>query len=209
LGTPIIGHSIATALACGLFDQVVVSTDDAEIAAYARSVGASTPFVRPAALADDFATTTDVMSHAVQWAKDAGWAPAYACCLYPTAPMLNAADLQRGYHVLSAAAAFAYVFSVTSFAFPIQRAIRLLPNGALDAVSPQYRDTRSQDLEPCFHDAGQFYWGRSEAWIQKIPLFSPQSLPVVLPRHVVQDIDNEEDWRMAEALCRVLKETGA
>ena len=205
LGTPIMGHSIQAALGCGLFDEVIVSTDDAEIAAYGRSAGATTPFVRPAALSDDFATTTDVMNHAVQWALDAGWPVDYACCIYPTAPMLRIEDVQRGYEMLQQGPAFSYAFSVTSFAFPIQRAIRILPSGALDAISPEYKNTRSQDLEPCFHDAGQFYWGRQQAWLQKTPLFSPLSLPVVLPRHLVQDIDNEEDWLLAEALCRSLK----
>lgn len=207
-GRPIIGYSIGTALDSGLFDEVIVSTDDEEIAALARTLGAKVPFVRPAELSNDHAGTLAVMQHAVQACRSLGWAPDLVCCLYATAPFVQAADLQRGLAAL-ADARLQYAFSATSFAFPVQRAIRLDAAGHVEPVWPENIPKRSQDLEPLFHDAGQFYWGRAQAFAGHLPLFAPHSAAVVLPRHRVQDIDNEEDWVRAEWLFRAWKETRA
>lgn len=202
-GRPIIAYSIDAALESALFEHVVVSTDDPEIAALARSLGASTPFQRPAELSGDFSGTNAVVRHAIEWFGLRGQAPDYVCCIYATAPFVRADDLRRGYETLRTTSC-AYAFSVTSFAFPIQRALRINTDGRVEAMYPQFTETRSQDLEEAWHDAGQFYWGRATAFAQDVPLFSPASTPVVLPRHRVQDIDTLEDWRRAELMYAAL-----
>jgi N-acylneuraminate cytidylyltransferase len=204
-GRPIIAWSIATALESGLFDEVIVSTDDEEIAALAHSLGAKVPFMRPAELSNDFAGTLAVIQHAVLACRELGWAPQLACCLYATAPFVEAADLRLGLRALEAVDV-QYAFSATSFPFPVQRAIRLDDAGRVQPVWPENIPKRSQDLEPLFHDAGQFYWGRAEAFAHQLPLFAPHSSAVLLPRHRVQDIDNEEDWVRAEWLFRAWKD---
>ena len=206
-GRPMIAWSIDAALKSGCFDQVVVSTDDDEIAAVARAEGASVPFLRPPELSDDHTGTIPVVAHAVQWLTDradAGQAPSQVCCLYATAPFVQPADLQRGLQLLESSGA-QYAFSVTSYAFPIQRAIRLTADGRVAMFDPAQFNTRSQDLEEAFHDAGQFYWGRAGAWLQGLRIFSPDAVPVQLPRHRVQDIDTPEDWTRAEWLWRAMQ----
>jgi N-acylneuraminate cytidylyltransferase len=198
-GKPIIAYSIEAALACGLFDKVVVSTDDQEIAAVARQHGAELPFVRPKTLSDDFTGTNAVVSHAIQWHRDEGIDVDYVCCIYATAPFVQPHYLKAGFDSLVSSGK-SFAFSVTSFPFPIQRAVRINSDGALEAMFPEHVATRSQDLEEAYHDAGQFYWGRAEAFVEARPLFSPESVPVILPRHLVQDIDTIEDWRRAELM---------
>lgn len=207
-GQPIMGWSIATALACGLFDEVVVSTDDDEISQVAAALGASVPFRRPAFLSDDHAGTLAVVRHAVQACRELGWQPETLCCLYATAPFVEAADLQRGLDTL-ADPALQYAFSATSFAYPVQRAIRVDARGRVDPVWPENIPKRSQDLEQLYHDAGQFYWGRADAFVRELPLFAPHSCAVLMPRHRVQDIDDEEDWVRAEWMFRAWKDTKA
>ncbi|NNA55031.1 pseudaminic acid cytidylyltransferase [Pseudomonas koreensis] len=203
-GVPMIVRSIRTALDSGLFEQVVVSTDDAEIAELALAHGAQVPFLRPADLADDFTGTAAVIVHALQQLP----AFDYACCIYATAPLLQARYLRQGFELLEQHAHKAFTFSVCSFGFPVQRALTLDGQGALSALYPEFRNTRSQDLPEAFQDAGQFYWGRSEAWLRGEVLYSPASLPVILPRHLVQDIDTLEDWKRAEYLYAALKAGG-
>ncbi|MFJ2326284.1 MULTISPECIES: pseudaminic acid cytidylyltransferase [Pseudomonas] len=203
-GVPMIVRSIRTALESGLFDQVVVSTDDAEIADVARTQGAQVPFLRPAELADDFTGTAAVIVHALQQLP----AFDYACCVYATAPLLQAHYLRQGIELLEQHPDKSFAFSVCSFGFPVQRALTLDGQGALKALYPEFRHTRSQDLPEAFQDAGQFYWGRSEAWLRGEAVYSPASLPVVLPRHLVQDIDTPEDWKRAEYLYAALKAGG-
>ncbi|MXS19952.1 pseudaminic acid cytidylyltransferase [Pseudomonas oryzihabitans] len=203
-GRPMIAYSIQAALESGLFARVVVSTDDTEIAEAARGCGAEVPFLRPAALADDHAGTVGVIQHAVGVLREQGEDFAYACCLYATAPFVTLADLARGLELLENHPDKAYAFTVTDYASPVQRALRLRPEGGVESLYPEFHETRSQDLEPAFHDAGQFYWGRTEAWAQGAPLHAPHSLPVRLPRHRVQDIDTLEDWQRAELLYGAL-----
>lgn len=203
-GRPMIAYSIQAALESGLFTRVVVSTDDAEIAEVARSWGAEVPFLRPAELADDHAGTVEVIQHAVAALREQGEDFAYACCLYATAPFVTPADLARGLEILEGHPDKAYAFTVTDYASPVQRALRLRPDGGVESLYPEFYETRSQDLEPAFHDAGQFYWGRTEAWAQGAPLHAPHSLPIRLPRHRVQDIDTAEDWRRAEVMFAAL-----
>ena len=202
-GKPIIAWSIEAALHSGCFDRVVVSTDDAEIADVARGHGAEVPFLRPPALADDHAGTLAVMRHAVE-ACAVDRATGRVCCIYATAPFLRAEDLRRGLQVLEEAGTD-YAFSVTSFAFPIQRALRLTPAGRVEMLDPAQFATRSQDLEEAWHDAGQFYWGRAAAWLDEAPLFGHGAAPVILPRHRVEDIDTPEDWVRAEWLFRAMQ----
>ena len=203
-GVPMIVRSIRTALDSGLFDQVVVSTDDEEIAEVARAHGADVPFLRPADLADDFTGTAAVIVHALQQLP----AFDYACCVYATAPLLQVRYLREGFELLEQHPDKSFAFSVCNFGFPVQRALTLDGQGALTALYPEFRDTRSQDLSEAFQDAGQFYWGRSDAWLRGEVVYSPASLPVILPRHLVQDIDTPEDWKRAEYLYAALKAGG-
>jgi N-acylneuraminate cytidylyltransferase len=200
-GKPIIAYSIEAALESALFDRVIVSTDDAQIAEVAATWGAETPFVRPTALADDHTGTNAVVRHAVAWAIGKGCAVTHACCIYATAPFLQGSQLRAGFASLVESGR-AFAFSVTTFPFPIQRAIRISRSGAIEPMFPEHVRTRSQDLEPAYHDAGQFYWGTAEAFLNDVETFSPASVPVILPRHLVQDIDTEEDWHRAELLYR-------
>ncbi|MDH0749148.1 pseudaminic acid cytidylyltransferase [Pseudomonas sp. GD03842] len=204
-GVPMIVGSIRTALRSNLFERVVVSTDDEEIAQVARAHGAEVPFMRPAALADAFTGTAAVIQHAIG-ALDRRYD--YTCCLYATAPLLQPRFLRAGLQALQAAPEKCFAFSVCSFGFPIQRALIITEDGSLDAMHPQYRDVRSQDLAEAYQDAGQFYWGRSEAWLRGEAMFARHSLPVILPRHFVQDIDTEEDWLRAEYLYAALRAGG-
>ena len=202
-GKPIIAYSISAAQQTGLFDQVVVSTDDEEIASVAREFGAATPFIRPKEIADDFTGTNAVVKHAVAWFNSQSNDVTHACCLYATAPLVQARFIMEGYEALSHSDA-AFVFAVTSYAFPIQRAVRITPDGRVDAIYPEHRMTRSQDLEHAYHDAGQFYWGTARAFLEEMPVFAPHSIGVILPRHLVQDIDTLEDWDHAELMYRAL-----
>lgn len=203
-GKPMIAWSIEAAVESGCFDRVVVTTDDAEIAAVAKEWGADVPFIRPAELSDDFTGTIPVIAHAVDWLKAQNLQPKAVCCLYATAPFVQAGDLQRGLKILCEQDVD-YAFSMTSYAFPIQRAIRLTSDGRVNMFNPEHFNTRSQDLEEAYHDAGQFYWGSANAWLQHRPIFSEKAAPVFLPRHRVQDIDTPEDWLRAEAMFKALK----
>lgn len=198
-GLPMIAWSIRAALESGLFGRVVVSTDDPEIASVATQHGADAPFVRAAELSDDHTGTVPVVADAVRWQNANGPAAGDVCCIYATAPFIQASDIRRGLHVLGETGA-EYAFSVTSYPFPIQRAIRLTPDGRMAMFQPEHFNTRSQDLEEAWHDAGQFYWGRAKAWLAQTPLFGPASAPVPLPRDRVQDIDTPEDWERAERM---------
>ena len=202
-GQPMIAWSIAAALKSGCFDRIIVSTDDAEIAAVARRHGADVPFLRPAHLADDHTTTLPVVAHAIAWQQQHGVAASQACCIYATAPFVQAADLQRGLGLLTSSGCD-YALSVTSFPFPVQRAIRIGPAGRLVMVQPEHLNTRSQDLPETYHDAGQFYWGQAAAWMAGRAIFSARAAPIILPRHRVQDIDSAEDWVRAEWLFKAM-----
>lgn len=205
-GKPMIAYSIEAAIASGCFDKVIVSTDDTEIAAVAEAHGAHVPFLRPADISDDYATTMDVMAHAIHWCQNEGWDIDAVCCLYATAPFVLPKDLQQGYALLQGEGV-QFAFSATSFPFPIQRAIKLDSDGSVSMFAPENEQVRSQDLEEAYHDAGQFYWGKTRAFLEKYSIFSPHSKAVLLPRNRVQDIDTQEDWELAESLFSVLKIT--
>lgn len=201
-GKPMIAYSIEAALDSKCFDKVIVSTDDAEIAEVAIQYGAEVPFMRPANIADDYATTLDVIKHAIGFTEQQAWGVENVCCIYATAPFLTPEFIQKGLQELTKST-IDYAFSATSFPFPIQRAIRLNAQGRVEMLQPEHLNTRSQDLEEAYHDAGQFYWGTATAFLKGKAMFTSHSKAVLLPRACVQDIDTEEDWEYAELLFSV------
>ena len=203
-GKPMIAWSIEAARASGVFSRIIVSTDDAEIAALAGALGAEAPFVRPAALADDHTGTLEVMAHAVGWMRDQGWPLHAVCCLYATAPFVRAEDLRDGLALLQAGD-WSFTFTATDYASRIFRAFRQHPKGGIEMFFPEYFTSRSQDLPLALHDAGQFYWGRPAAWLMCRSLFERISCPLLIPRWRVQDIDTEDDWKRAELLAGMLE----
>ena len=205
-GKPIIAYSIEAALKSNCFDQVIVSTDDDEIAEVAKKYGAQVPFLRPDELSNDYAGTIPVIKHAIEWMEDNKSSVENVCCLYATAPFIQSQTISKAFQQLQESKAD-YCFSVTSFAFPIQRSIRITQDDKVDMFYPENFNVRSQDLEEAYHDAGQFYWGKAQAFKDELPIFSETASPYILPRYLVQDIDTMEDWIRAEAMHRVLQET--
>ena len=202
-GKPMISWSIAAAQESGCFDQIIVSTDDPDIADVAISSGATVPFLRPSDLADDMTGTQPVVIHAIEWLQNEGVELTEVCCLYATAPFVEGQDLRSGLELLRSENA-RYSMSVTSFPYPIQRALAISSNNRVSMLQPGSFQKRSQDLEEAFHDAGQFYWGTAEAWLSGEPAFLSDTVPVVLPRHRVQDIDTPEDWERAEWIFKAM-----
>lgn len=200
-GQPLIAYSILAAQQSGEFDDIIVSTDSDDIADVALQNGATVIIKRPKSLADDYTGTSPVVRHAIEHYRHNGQPPEYVCCIYATAPFLQARYLSAGLDQLRNTEDMQYAFSVTTFDFPIQRAIRLCEAG-VEPVDASQMSKRSQDLEECLHDAGQFYWGRTEAWQTHQPMFAKHSIPVVLPRYLVQDIDTVEDWTRAELMYK-------
>lgn len=202
-GKPMIAWPVLVAKASGLFEHVIVSTDDAEIASVAKAWGAEVPFMRPAELSNDYAGTIEVVAHAVQWAWAQGWPLSAVCCIYATAPFVNAHDLERGLDLLESGH-WQYAFTATEYAAPIFRSFHARPDGGLEMYFPEHFLTRSQDLPIALHDAGQFYWGRPSAWAEGKRIFDEHSTPVIIPRWRVQDIDTEDDWTRAEMMAPVI-----
>lgn len=200
---PMIAWAISTARESGLFDHIIVSTDDEEIAELARNWGAETPFVRPANLADDLTPTVPVVAHAVKSCIEYGWAVDYACCIYPCVPFLQVSDLVAALDLAQARNAD-FVYPVTEYAHPIQRAMRQLPGGKMQFFSPEHELTRTQDLEKSYHDAGQFYWGKASAWLEQKKMHTA-GLGMQIPNWRVVDIDTENDWKRAELVFNQLK----
>lgn len=198
-GKPLIAYSIEAAAHSGCFDRIVVSTDDPEIAMVAKDWGAEVPFKRPATLSGDHVATAPVVAHAISTLANDNFIPHQVCCIYATAPLLQAGSIRDGLTALERECSD-FAFSVTTFPFPIQRALRRTHKGRVAMFAPEHLATRSQDLEEAWHDAGQFYWGLASAWLNQKPIFSENSVPIVLERWRVQDIDTLEDWEMAELL---------
>ena len=202
---PMIAHAISAATQSGLFEHVVVSTDDEEIARIAREWGAETPFARPQELADDYTPTVPVVAHAIRACQALGWDVDYACCIYPGVPFIQVDDLKLALELLQASQAD-YSFPITEFPSAIQRALRRLPDGKMQPFYPEFELTRTQDLEPAYHDAGQFYWGKAEAWLTNDKIHrSGVGLPI--PSWRVVDIDTPEDWERAERFYRLLEKS--
>lgn len=203
-GKPMLAWSVEAALASGCFDQVLVSTDDDEIAAVARQHGATTPFVRPAELSDHHTGTSPVVRHAIQWMQQAGHPIENVCCIYATAPFITPDNLKDGLQRLQDTGC-SHAFAVTTFPFPIQRAVKATANGGCTPMYPEHIGKRSQDLEEAFHDAGQFYWATAATWLAGGTVFNPGAQMIHLPRYRVQDIDTPEDWQRAEWLFKALQ----
>jgi pseudaminic acid cytidylyltransferase len=203
-GNPIITWSINAAKESGLFDRVIVSTDDAEIAKVAKNWGADVPFIRPQELSNDFAGTTKVIAHATQWALNEGLDLQAVCCIYATAPLIQSVDLKKGLLKLYSGN-WDYAFSVSELNESVFRAFKLTEAGGIDKLFPEYESTRTQDLPTAYQDAGQFYWGRPDAWANERLIFSQNSIPVLLPKWRVQDIDNWDDWLKAEKIFKELQ----
>lgn len=198
MGKPMIAWSIAAAQDAACFDRIVVSTDDEEVAELADAAGAEVPFRRASSLSDDDTPTRPVIADAADQLRVSPSTP--MCCLYATAPFVLGADLNRGLQILDQEDA-RFVVSVTTFPFPIQRALRRADSGRVEMIEPAHMLTRSQDLEEAWHDAGQFYWARAAAWQDPCSeIFSAGAYGLALPRYRVQDIDTEEDWIRAERL---------
>lgn len=197
-GKPMIAYAIDAALASAMFDHVVVSTDDHEIAAIATARGAEVPFMRPAELADDLTPTVPVVAHALVACAEFGWHADYACCIYPGVPFIQVDDIRNAFPLLEASGA-GYSFPITEFPSAIQRALRRLPDGRMEPIDPRYELVRTQDLEPAFHDVGQFYWGSRQTWLTNNRIHSSGAgLPI--PNWRVVDIDTPDDWNRAELL---------
>jgi len=204
-GKPMIAWSIQAAQDSGCFDQVIVSTDDDEIAQVAEECGAQAPFRRATDLADDHTPTVPVIADAIRQLNLNDQTT--ACCLYATAPFILPGYLREGWRLLEETQA-SFVMSVTTFAFPIQRALRRHATGEVEMLNPALAQTRSQDLEEAWHDAGQFYWARASTWKSGKGIFENGSYGFPLPRNRVQDIDTDEDWAQAELMMRAFKLDG-
>ncbi len=206
-GRPIMGWVIDAARESGLFDRLIVSTDDSDVAEVAVEYGAEVPFLRPPELSDDHAGIIEVVQHAIGWMRKEDVPVEYVCCILATAPFLQADILSLAFEKLIESRA-SYAFSVTGYPFPIQRAIRIDSTGRVEALWPENIKARSQDLEEVHHDAGQFYWGTSEAFEQGDVIYSNCSVPIRLPRYLVHDIDTAEDWKLAELMFNAMRESG-
>lgn len=203
-GKPIIAYSISAAKQTGIFDKIIVSTDSEKIADVSREYGAEIPFMRPPELADDFSGTDSVVLHALEWMiKQTGCQASYVCCIYATAPFVRPEFLLKGLEMLTKEKASA-VFSVTTFSYPILRALKVAKTGRMEMFWPEYRLSRSQDLSEAYHDAGQFYWADAKSFLEEKSFFSKNALPFILPRYLVQDIDTPEDWERAELMLKTL-----
>lgn len=203
-GKPIIAYSIEAAQKTGLFEHIIVSTDSEKIADTAKHYGAEVPFVRPQKLADDFTGTDEVTLHALQWAQEHLGTADYVCCLYATAPFVQPYYLAEGLSLLQKKDAISS-FSVTSFPFPIFRALKINEKGRSEMFWPEHKNTRSQDLPVAYHDAGQFYWAHVPAYLKEKAFYSSDAIAIILPRYLVQDIDTLEDWKTAESMYKALK----
>ncbi|WP_323590795.1 pseudaminic acid cytidylyltransferase [Aliarcobacter butzleri] len=202
-GKPLIAYSIEVAIKSKLFSKVIVSTDDEEIAKIARSYGAEVPFLRPKELSDDFTGTGAVINHAINFLKEQGENIDFVCTIYATAPLLQEKYLIKAYERLKDSNA-KNAFSCTSMPFPIQRTFKITSNERCEMFWPENFMKRSQDLEEAFQDAGQFYWTNLNIKSDEIT-FGKDSIPIILPRYLVQDIDTLEDWQRAEFMYEAIK----
>ena len=197
LGKPIIAYSIDVALKSEVFNEVMVSTDDDEIAEIAEKYGAKVPFKRSSETSNDIATTTDVILEVLSEYQKRGFCFEYACCIYPTAPFIKSEQIKTGFvKMLEVGAEVS--FPVVKYSYPIQRALSIDENGKLVMVCPEHSRSRSQDLSAHYHDAGQFYWFKVSAIKQNMELLKMNAVPIIIPETQVQDIDTEEDWVLAE-----------
>ncbi len=197
-GRPMIAYAIEAAKKSGLFEHIIVTTDDAEIAEIANSFGAEIPFMRPPELSDDFTPTVPVIAHAIKDCVELGWSVNEVCCIYPGVPLLSESEILTGYALLQQMES-GYSFPVATFPSAIQRAFRRSDDGRVEPFYPAYASTRTQDLEQGFFDVGQFYWGHASAWLQGLNIHL-NGRTFILPEWKVVDIDTPSDWERAELL---------
>ncbi len=202
-GQPLIAYSILTARESGLFDRILVSTDDADIITVAKRFGAEVPFIRPADLSDDHTATAPVLIHTTDWLEQAGTPAHHACCIYATAPFMTSEDLKEAYELFAESDADT-VFTIATFNGPIFRSLKRNADGTLEMFWPEHRNTRSQDLPEAYHDCGQFYWFHPNRLRVSGTLYATNSQAIMLPRHRVHDIDTPEDWERAELFYKAL-----
>lgn len=202
LGKPIIEYSITAALECGCFDEVMVSTDDEEIAAIAKKAGAKVPFMRSETTSSDFATTSDVIMEVINNYEKVGQKFDYCCCIYPTAPFVTAEKLKNAVEIITSSDADSLV-PVVDFSYPPQRAF-VIEEGLLVFRHPEFINSRSQDLPKHYHDVGQFYLMKTESFKISRNVLHGKVLPLVVSELEVQDIDNETDWKLAEIKYKYL-----
>jgi pseudaminic acid CMP-transferase len=204
-GKPMIQWSIEAAVASNVFDNILVSTDDYEIAEIAKNLGVEVPFIRPKELSDDYTNTTDVIAHATKWAINEGLDASIVCCLYATAPFVLPSDLVEANRIITSES-WQYVFSASEFSSPIFRSFEQLESGGVKMFYPHHFETRSQDLPQAMFDAGMFYMARGEAWLEGLKIFDDYSFPLKIPSWRVQDIDTPEDWDRAVVIAKVTNE---
>lgn len=197
VGSPILSYSIKAALDSGLFHKVIVSTDSTEIAELAVKFGATVPFMRSVENSGDFATTADVISEVISKLHEKGEEYSAVCCIYPTAPFVTAAKLIDTFALLNSGS-YDSVLPVCAFSFPVQRSLKLGKDGIAAFVYPEFENTRSQDLEKYYHDAGQFYWLKTTSFLKDRKIISGNTGAIIVNETEVQDIDNETDWQLAE-----------
>lgn len=197
-GKPMIAHAINIAKQSQLFSHIVVTTDDSETANIARQYGAEVPFIRPADLSDDHTATVPVVKHAISMCMNLGWKIDKACCIYPSVPFMQASDLTAALNILEQTKTD-FVFPISNYPSPIQRAMRQMPNGGMVPFYPEYSITRTQDLEPAFYDVGQFYWGHAESWLAG-KVVHHNGVGLQIPSWRVVDIDTPDDWQRAELM---------
>tara|TARA_B110000008_G_C16849422_1_gene516160 strand:+ start:196 stop:897 length:702 start_codon:yes stop_codon:yes gene_type:complete len=204
-GKPIILWSIEEAIKSKCFHKIIVSTDDEEIANLVKSHGVDVPFVRPKELSDDYTETIPVIAHAIRHLTKDNQFPTNVCCIYAAAPFIRAIDLELCLKKLKDCGAD-FTFPATSYAYPIQRSFKIKNNQRVEMFQPEYSNSRSQDLEEAYHDAGQFYWGKANAWLENSSIINKNASPLLLPRYRVQDIDTIEDWQNAEIMFKANNE---
>jgi pseudaminic acid cytidylyltransferase len=202
-GKPMIAYAIIAARESGLFEHIVVSTDDEEIAKIAKEWGAETPFVRPVELANDYTAIVPVIAHGIEACRTLGWLFEKVCCIFPGVPFIQIDDLRGALATLTNGETD-FCFPVTEYPSAIQRALRQLSNGKMQPFYPQFEITRTQDLEPAYYDAGQFYWGKAETWL-KYPKIHSGGVGYVIPNWRVVDIDTQDDWKRAELIFCALE----
>lgn len=206
-GKPIIAYSIEAAFESGLFEEVMVSTDSEEIAAIGRNFGASVPFMRSERTSNDYADTTDVLNEVIAMYGKRGITFKEFCCIYPTAPFITPDKLKESYQFLQDEDVY-NVIPMTGFSFPPQRGMRLKDDGFIEPVDPEGINARSQDLPVVYHDCGQFYWMKTEKYLENDNILNNHTKPYFVPESEVQDIDNESDWKLAEIKYRYMKGIG-
>ena len=199
-GLPIIAYSIKHAIDSGCFHKVIVSSDDEEIIDTAQKYGADTPYIRPSELSNDDIGLTDVILHAINWEIKHNTTPEYVCCLLATAPFADSNMLLEAYNLLKKEENKLFCFGVSKFNSPVQRGFRISSDDKIEMLQPEFYLKQSQEMESIYHDAGQFYWGKVEGFLNKNKKYSEHSIPYFLPKHTAIDIDCEEDWLIAEAI---------